>query len=739
MTGMMTSEICAQLGATQRNGAWWAKCPAHKDKNPSLKIDEGENGATLATCFAGCTFDAICEASGIPKSEWFGDQPQQRKSRIVSEYDYTDADGKLVFQVVRFEPKDFRQRRKDGDKWVWNLKGVDRPLYRLPNVLKTIAANKAVFVVEGEKDADALAGIGVTATCNAGGAGKWLDSYTETLSGAAVVIVPDKDAPGRNHAGLLKKRLEGKAKSVTVVELPDGPGAAVKDAADWIAAGGTIEDLREIVKRAPAWEHSHETEIADKRAATSAENGKQGGRPSAPPSSEVAATFAKQFFTKEGFFTLRHHRDKWFMFDRGWTEQSDGEIEKTVVSKLQDDEELRQYASRTYCRNIMANLASFNLCGIPAAVDMPCWLSTGEDARNWVAFANGVAVDVWSYAEQLANGKTPENYSRPVTPDLFSADFVTYDWRPQDTPTRWLDYLERVQPEVDGFDAVRRMMGLLLADTGRYEVFFQLYGQGANGKTVFLDVLQCLLGRQAVCRVPLEALSPGTRFQNFPLADCKANICGELSTDTGRGQLHAIEGNFKHCVSGGDIEIERKGIDKTVARCRARFVLSSNSLPTFVDKSNAIWRRLRIVPFPVNLPEDEWDVNLAEKICKSELPGVCAWALDGLAEIVRDGRITETAAGEKIKNQHRESCDHERTFLLENYTSENTSEKVSAKDLYEHYKEWISANGYRALGNSRFKSRVEAVFPDAEYGSIRINGITTKGYKGIMRTSIDEV
>lgn len=184
--------------------------------------------------------------------------PSKRtRARIVATYDYTDADGNLLFQVCRFDPKAFRQRRPDPEKpgaWVWNLNGTERVLYRLPEVLDAKAKGRAVLVVEGEKDADALRKLGVTATCNPGGAGKWLDSYTETLTGAKIFVFADKDEAGRKHAALVLRELTGKAQSAKVVELPDRNGQQVKDPADWIAAGGTVEELREIVRTAPPWQ-----------------------------------------------------------------------------------------------------------------------------------------------------------------------------------------------------------------------------------------------------------------------------------------------------------------------------------------------------------------------------------------------------------------------------------------------------------------------------------------------------
>jgi hypothetical protein len=174
----------------------------------------------------------------------------------VACYDYRDEGGNLLFQVCRFEPKDFRQRKPDPtqpDGWLWKTLGVRRVLYRLPDTLVAIQRGEVIHLAEGEKDCLALVQAGFAATCNPGGAGKWQDRYSATLKSAAVVIVADKDKPGREHAAEVAAKLQGVAASVKVIELPDTGGKAVKDAADFFAAGGTAADFKAICEQAPQW------------------------------------------------------------------------------------------------------------------------------------------------------------------------------------------------------------------------------------------------------------------------------------------------------------------------------------------------------------------------------------------------------------------------------------------------------------------------------------------------------
>jgi putative DNA primase/helicase len=188
---MTLEAVLARLQNVRRNRAGYiARCPAHEDRNPSLAINERE-GKILVHCHAGCSQEAVLAALK-ELSPQNGAVP-----RIVAEYEYQDENGKPLFQVVRFEPKDFRQRRPDGmGGWHWNLNDVRRVFYRLPEVL----AEKRLLICEGEKDCETARALGIVATCNAGGAGKWRDEYSEPLRGKRITIIADADEPGRKHA-----------------------------------------------------------------------------------------------------------------------------------------------------------------------------------------------------------------------------------------------------------------------------------------------------------------------------------------------------------------------------------------------------------------------------------------------------------------------------------------------------------------------------------------------------------
>lgn len=224
---MTYEEVLSHFEGVRRtgDGKAEAKCKAHGDAKASLTISRGTDARTLIYCHAGCTTAAVLDAVGLTERDLFCDeQPAPKaKPRIVATYSYRDATGAERYQITRRDPKDFRPRRPGSNgQWIWNLQGVERIPYRLPELLAA-PMDTTVFIVEGEKDADALAALGMVATTNPGGCGStklWnTPAFRDPFVGRDVVILPDADAPGEKHAQSVAKALAGVARSVKVVRL----------------------------------------------------------------------------------------------------------------------------------------------------------------------------------------------------------------------------------------------------------------------------------------------------------------------------------------------------------------------------------------------------------------------------------------------------------------------------------------------------------------------------------------
>ena len=234
-------ELREAHGASARrvHDGWLVTCPTHEDRTPSLHVSEGQDERVLLHCHAGCQASNVLAADGLDFPDLFSENGRSNGRVERDVYRYADEHGQVLYEVVRFEPKDFRQRRPNGE---WNVRGVPKVLYRLPRVLAAVQAGSPVYVAEGEKDVHALERAGVVATTNSGGAGKWRSEYAESLRDANVVVIADSDEPGLKHARDIVASLEGVAAKVVLVRCPGDR----KDVADHLAAGGTLAELAPI-------------------------------------------------------------------------------------------------------------------------------------------------------------------------------------------------------------------------------------------------------------------------------------------------------------------------------------------------------------------------------------------------------------------------------------------------------------------------------------------------------------
>lgn len=248
--------ICHAKPRASGDGWWDGCCPAHGDRRSSLSFRDGDRGLVMQ-CHAGCAFEKIAAALGRKPADFFkATENGHRAGRIVATYTYTDERGAALYDVVRFEPKDFRCRRADG---TWSMTGVRRVPYRLHE----LAEASRVYVPEGERDVDALRAIGLIATCNEGGAGKWREEHTRALVEAVVpeaIVLRDNDAAGASHQTSIATSCAAAGLRVKRLDLPGLPPKG--DVSDYIAAqraAGRGDDeiragLLALAEQAPAFD-----------------------------------------------------------------------------------------------------------------------------------------------------------------------------------------------------------------------------------------------------------------------------------------------------------------------------------------------------------------------------------------------------------------------------------------------------------------------------------------------------
>ena len=244
--------VLSKLDGTRSQGGYWmARCPAHEDNQASLSVKAGARQPVVLKCHAGCDPKMIIEALGLDWSAVCGERDERELRQLEglpagaeAVYEYHDEHGRVLYRKVRQPGKKFYWQHPKGVGWKPGMGGKPKVLYRLPDVLAAVRAGRPVWVVEGEKDADAVRRAGATATCNFDGASgasekpKVRAEYADTLTGADVIVWADDDEPGLAHAHTWQTQLLGKARSVRVVKA-----AAGKDAHDHLTAGKTLSDV----------------------------------------------------------------------------------------------------------------------------------------------------------------------------------------------------------------------------------------------------------------------------------------------------------------------------------------------------------------------------------------------------------------------------------------------------------------------------------------------------------------
>lgn len=247
---MRVDDILQRLERVKKvpNG-WEGCCPAHDDKQASLGIAEADDGRTLLTCRAGCTTEAVVARMGLEMKDLYVEELKPAEPEVIDvTYPYVDEAGTLLYEVVRWKPKRFQQRKPDGNGgWEWKLGDVRRVLYRLPELIEAVKTGRRIYLPEGEKDCEAIIAAGAFATTNVGGAQAWKPEYVDFLRGAHVFIVADRDGPGVKRAHTIAASLEGVAASVRILQAKTG-----KDAADHLAAGHTLGELEVLDEGKPA-------------------------------------------------------------------------------------------------------------------------------------------------------------------------------------------------------------------------------------------------------------------------------------------------------------------------------------------------------------------------------------------------------------------------------------------------------------------------------------------------------
>jgi len=685
------------------NGQYMARCPAHDDRHASLSLSRGEGGRALLHCHAGCSNMAICRALNLPMSALFSPNREDRR-RLVATYDYRDAEGTLLFQSVRYEPKSFSQRRPDGHGgWINSLDGVPRVLYRLPELLDA-DPSRPVLVSEGEADVDSLRDIGFVATTNPMGAGKWskLDDDS-ALVGRHVVILPDDDEPGRRHAWEVAQALHGRAASVKVVALP-----GAKDARDWIRAGGTADQLHDLIDAAPLWTPAgappppepppepQGVELGSRDPATGKIVLSQ--RRTLP----TARAFLREFYTHpSGGLTLWEYAGGLVVWqDNRYRLVPDARVKKGLQGWLHDA--LRHHVDRS---SGLIELVPFecNPGTVAAALETirtHVHLSPDTPQPSWLGDAAGRPPADEILPCRTMNLHIPSRQIIPATPALFTPTALGFDYHPNaPEPMRWLRFLQDVwSDDPASIRLLQEWFGYCLTvDTSRQKMMLMV-GPKRSGKGTISKVLTRLIGAGNVANPTISGLA-----SQFGLQSLIGKSLGVVSDARFSGKDTATVVERLLCISGEDaLTIDRKYLDSLTLKLPTRLMFLSNELPRLSEVSGALAGRFVLLRFTKSFYGHE-DRGLLASL-ESELPGILLWALEGWQRLRSQAAFTLPESSRELADQLDDLLSPTLAFVRESCILSPECQ-VTTQDLYRAWTAWCKTNGRESPGTAAWFAR----------------------------------
>ncbi|WP_266202860.1 DNA primase family protein [Pontibacter kalidii] len=287
-------------------------------------------------------------------------------------------------------------------------------------------------------------------------------------------------------------------------------------------------------------------------------------------------------------------------------------------------------------------------------------------------------------------------------------DFLTYQlpfaYDPKAEAPMFRNYLNQVQPDPDRQKILAEYIGSVFVPSGmlKLEKALLLYGSGANGKSVFFEVINSMLGTSNVSNFSLQSLTDSSGYYRAKIGDKLLNYASEISG--GRMQLDL----FKQLVSGEPVEARLPYKDPFTITNYAKFIFNCNELPKDVEHNNAFFRRLLIVPFEVTVPEEGQDKELARKITEQELSGVLNWVLAGLGRLMEQKGFTYSEAVERQLLQYKQGSDSVLLFLEDEGYKADMVSSMPFKALYSEYRVYCVESGYKSCSRKTFSARLTA-------------------------------
>lgn len=301
------------------------------------------------------------------------------------------------------------------------------------------------------------------------------------------------------------------------------------------------------------------------------------------------------------------------------------------------------------------------------------------------------------------------------------SDFITYqlpfEYRPEAEAPLFEAYLNKVLPDVDSQKVLAEYLGYVFIKNGgllKLEKALILFGTGANGKSVFFEVVNALLGNENVSSYSLQSLTNENGYFRAKISNKLVNYASEIN-----GKLETAL--FKQLVSGEPVEARLPYGQPFLLKQYAKMIFNCNELPKDVEQTNAYFRRFLIIPFNVTIKDNEKDPQLANKIIEQELSGVFNWVLKGLNRLLEQKRFTECTASQQAVDKYRVESDSVQMFLSDNNYKVSAVNILPLQELFNEYRNYCFDCGFKACSRRTFAERLRSVGYETErknYGTV---------------------
>ncbi|MGL5674960.1 MAG: phage/plasmid primase, P4 family [Cellulosilyticaceae bacterium] len=696
---MQLEELLGRLEKVKSNGAnsYICCCPAHGDKEPSLSIKEVDD-RLLMHCHAGCDMQNILSSIGLEVKDLFKTNKNtltltwqekvkvwhhNKKGQLPLEelYPYYDDSQKVLYYKARYKGKKIRHFRIDGDTVIWKdvFKDRQKTLYNKSAIQRARDNEEPIYYVEGEKDVHTMEILGLLAT-TAGGATSWYKDLAIYFEGLDVIILQDNDEAGEKLSRQIIQDLCTTAKSVKVV-IPSNK--AHGDVTDYIQEGHTKYQLLELIGEKE--EEKLEEKVALKHYRLD--------------DTDNADTMAQLFGDS---LCYAYDLNKWFMYNGvKWQEDRvDGVrlLANQMIDRMQDDFELlTQAIEDDKGRKKQEKLYSLHL--------KSCRSNRGKTSiLNETKHLLPIVSTTFNTRRELLN--TPQATYNIIEKTLYPhnpQDYVSQSTsipivKGAKAPT-WEKFIDEIfLGDKELIRYVQKAIGYSLTGFTREQCMFIGYGDGANGKGVFKDILSYVLNDYVKCpqAETISQIRQGSEASPdiVNLMDARFVVCVESNKG-----VRFNEGLIKQLTGEDKVTARRLYCEPVSFTPQFKLWLFTNHTPEIVGTDTGIWRRLKIIPFALDLAEDKKDRDLKDKLMK-EVEGIFWWCIQGIDMYLEEG-LKEPQVMIDIAREFRGESDLLGQFLCDSVIAKEGN-RVQAKELYSQYLEWCRENNETPDNRTRF-------------------------------------